>query len=771
MNPAARRLIKLHDIFLYVSIFISFLAVITAYSTPLWLTLGFPVGMVGAHLFYRSGRAKPSHNRWWNALILAVAALSLFDYLFNTLIDVMAIGVRFVLVLTLIKLFSRQGPRDEFQLYALSFLTLAGASALSEQFFFGIYFGLYVLTGTFALALLHLKTEAQKSLPLDALRHSPFDRLYATILATISLMIFASSLLVFFAFPRIGLGFFADPARSSIPISGFSDTIDFGAHGSVRDNPTVVMRVEFEDGPPDDYAGYRWRVMAFDEFDGQSWNRTDRRSERRLSHGLNRNYDLRSLYTGPMRRELGDEAIQMEIYLEPLGRNVVPTIWPTTNLRMGAADTPRMLNHATAFLKTDGYGDLHHSLSGDIGLSYQITVATPPSPQTILGAQGQPLSPAEEKRYLQLPDVDPRVSDLAVDLTEGASGNYEKAEVVGQYLTTSYDYTLDLPELEGSDPVAEFLFDHREGHCEYFATTAAVLLRSAGVPTRVVNGFLGGDWNDVGEYLTVRQGDAHAWIEVYVPDMGWVPYDPTPAIESSFLDRSGLGRFLSDSADALRHGWTRWFLEYDLRRQVRFFRDIADALSPASDDDDHRREGSRTDEEDDDEGQTVPLRIIVFLGGWLVLVGTSYIRGRTYRDVTHWRFAAGLTLGVVAGAAWVGWFQGYQWWWTTTGAVSVFVASAIPAWQRRARLPSDLRLATALFDGIERRATRRDLARRPGEGPGTYLERLAGEKPTAAAQLRVFRKLYLEARFGRRQLDDAHRDKLKQSARAVRSAL
>src|SRR5699024_1231471 len=113
----------------------------------------------------------------------------------------------------------------------------------------------------------------------------------------------------------------------------------------------------------------------------------------------------------------------------------------------------------------------------------------------------------------------------------------------------NFQYTLDLPKTTG-EPVEDFLFNTQRGHCEYFASSAVLMLRSIGVPARMVNGFLGGTWNDVGDYLTVRQGDAHAWVEVFVPKLGWIPFDPTPPLEISFSARSGFFLFLSDFHDA-----------------------------------------------------------------------------------------------------------------------------------------------------------------------------------------------------------------------------
>src|SRR6202008_3744488 len=109
-------------------------------------------------------------------------------------------------------------------------------------------------------------------------------------------------------------------------------------------------------------------------------------------------------------------------------------------------------------------------------------------------------------------------------------------------------------------PLEDFLFVQRRGHCEYFATALAILLRTQGIPTRVVNGFFGGEWNEFGGYYAVRQGDAHAWVEGYFPEAGWVMFDPTPTAP---LSRGGIFGFFDRLYDAARIRWFTYVIDYD----------------------------------------------------------------------------------------------------------------------------------------------------------------------------------------------------------------
>ncbi len=769
MIPYVRQLTGLHNLFLTIVVLLAYGSVVTGGALAFWLTLGFPIAMVGAHLFQRARLATPDQNKWWNALIMVVLAGSVFEYFTSSFADPLVIGVRFVLILTLIKLFSRQGGRDELQIYALTFLTLAAASTFNEDFSYGIFFGLYVLSGTFGLALFHLKTEAGRHLQLRAPRTSPFDRYYVSILAGISAIIFISSVLIFFAFPRVGLGLFVDQSRESLSLAGFSENIEVGDHGSVRDNPSVVLRAEFEDGQPSNYTTFRWRTMTFDHYEGGGWSRSQRDSERNARHSRDRVYDLDFLYTPGLREHLDREPQhRIQIYLEPLGTNVLPSLWPSASVRLGLDnDVNRLIPGRTPSLTTDAYGDLRHTMRAEQGMTYRLEVYEPPSGDVLRRQSGRQLSEEDAQRYLQLADVDPRITRLAEELTADAESNFEKAEAIGSHFFREFDYTLDLPPVVGDDPLASFLFETQRGHCEYFASSAAVMLRTVGVPTRVVNGFLGGTWNDVGDYLTVRQGDAHAWIELFVPELGWIPYEPTPPIESTFLERSGVLQFIADTNDAMRQAWLKWVLEYDLQAQVSMLREAGRILSPSGVSD-----GPDTRQDDSSEQEGLPLRLFIFWTGWLTLLAFTLFRAQTHRHPEKIRYGLGLLALMTIGGVWTGWFQGWTGIWTTTGASSVFLAGLIPVLVRRQAEPSQLREATRHFATIERQAHRAGITRRPDEGAAHFLTRLGARLPSDSTEdLQRFTRLYLDIRFGGRTLGPRQTEELRTHTRAITTAI
>ncbi len=137
---------------------------------------------------------------------------------------------------------------------------------------------------------------------------------------------------------------------------------------------------------------------------------------------------------------------------------------------------------------------------------------------------------------LELPDVDPRIPALAEERTADARDDGERARALLDVFRSGFRYSLEPGDVGDQDPLARFLFETRLGHCEYFASSLAVLLRAAGVPSRIVNGYRGGEWNEYGKYFLVRQSDAHSWVEAWIDDE-WQLLDPTPAGAGSHHDR------------------------------------------------------------------------------------------------------------------------------------------------------------------------------------------------------------------------------------------
>jgi cbb3-type cytochrome oxidase subunit 3 len=177
------------------------------------------------------------------------------------------------------------------------------------------------------------------------------------------------------------------------------------------------------------------------------------------------------------------------------------------------------------------------------------------------------------EHYLQLPEMDSRVAALARLVTRNKTNNYDKAAAIEKYLIKEYSYSLEGGH-DPADPLSDFLFKRKSGHCEYFSTAFVVMARLSGIAARPVGGFYGGVYNDVGDFIAVRQADAHSWAEVYFTGMGWITFDPTPA--SEVLVGANVGFFASMGRyyDSLELQWYKWVIRWNLERQLEFLREI-----------------------------------------------------------------------------------------------------------------------------------------------------------------------------------------------------
>jgi hypothetical protein len=186
----------------------------------------------------------------------------------------------------------------------------------------------------------------------------------------------------------------------------------------------------------------------------------------------------------------------------------------------------------------------------------------------------------DTKKYLQLPDRDfGKIVELVRELTVGKS-EVEMVNVILHYLKGGrFAYSLrNLPVTV--NPIDDFLFTYKYGNCEYFASTMAVMLRTAGIPSRLVGGYRGGYFNTIGGYYLVTQNNAHVWVEVYFSNKGWVRMDPTPSAISAFTDSSRKGVLFRIRLifDAMNYYWNSMIISYDLNKQISLFVGVKNAV-------------------------------------------------------------------------------------------------------------------------------------------------------------------------------------------------
>jgi hypothetical protein len=214
-------------------------------------------------------------------------------------------------------------------------------------------------------------------------------------------------------------------------------------------------------------------------------------------------------------------------------------------------------------------------------VQYEVLSEIPAKSRMFTGVPTEDQIPEHVRlRYLQLPpDIDPRIAELAGRITKKEKSAFENAALVESYLKRNYVYTPNLSWTPGPQPLSTFLFEAKAGHCEYFASSMAILLRAAGIPTRLINGFLMGEYNPVsGDYI-IRQSDAHSWVEVYVPSRGWMEFDPTPPDPNA--GEINLAMQIGHYIDAAEQLWNSYIIVYDFSAQQQLFRSAQESVQTA----------------------------------------------------------------------------------------------------------------------------------------------------------------------------------------------
>jgi len=474
---------------------------------------------------------------------------------------------RLILSLTAIKLLQRKSDRDWIFLYLMAFFEVLLAAGLSISALYLLAFLLYVFVMACTIIVFEIRKTARSTREKLA-PHQPADpkepigiRLFRLPLTAAVLIFFivAFALPLFFVLPRVGGAGIGTGQGSVSASSGFSDTVRLGGIGDILQSDEVVMRVRIEGGETDDQA-FKWRGVALDTFDNKAWSRT------------------RAAAKEPRLRSDRD-TIQLEY---PRGRGAV-TI---QTVYLEPLDTPVLFALPRAIIVQGNFPVLYRDRHGAISfnrigerISYKVlSDRSLPAPDRLRMDRRE--YAVELGNYLQLPsDLDGRIADLAYQVTADSRNRYDAAVAVESYLQNNFRYSLSM-RASGPQPLADFLFNVREGHCEYFATAMAIMLRTQGIATRVVNGFADGQYNETAGVWVVRQRNAHSWVEVYFPaEDVWVPFDPTPFAGRPQGAAGSLAERISNYIEALETFWIQYFVAFDNQEQRSLFTSIRRGFS------------------------------------------------------------------------------------------------------------------------------------------------------------------------------------------------
>jgi hypothetical protein len=490
--------------------------------------------------------------------------------------DPIPVIVEFAAALQVIRLITRRGAAHDHQVILLALLHLIAGTVLGGGLTYALALMGFLIFTPGALVLSHLRREVEGNyrqgardrtgMPVDVPRILRSRRVigkgFLLFTCSLSLPVFLFSAFLFLLFPRVGFAWLSVPPISPSRVVGFSNRVNLGGVGTIRTDPTLVMRVLPSDlkgnADPPTRRNFYLRGAVFDVYERGVWTREGASSFRPAIH------DNEVL----LRRTPRENDRTLLIDLDRIDPPVV--FLPGEAVAFDILSGKRRPRQGRSVVNVDARGQLHYSNLEDQGLTYKVYL--PPKGLIFPERERQ----GHLRRYLLLPPkLSPRIGKLAEDLTAGKETPLEIARALEKSLRTQYKYDLSSPSGGAKDPLDHFLFESKRGHCEFYSTAMAMMLRVRGVPSRNVTGFVGGTFNRFGGFYSVRQGDAHSWVEAYLPERGWIRFDPTPpsSAEPQAIAQGALG-VMREILEAASQSWKQNVEGFDVDKQVGILRRI-----------------------------------------------------------------------------------------------------------------------------------------------------------------------------------------------------
>lgn len=542
-----------------------------------WVSVAVVLGLAFALSVRESWQRHPAVKHLDTVALLLVLAVQVARVLMD--VPVLDVLVEFAAALQVIRLATRKGAAHDQQVIVLALLHLIAGTVLGGGLGYGLCFLGVLVVAPGALVLSHLRREVEGNyrqgardrtgLPVDVPRilrsRRVVGRSFLAVTCLLSIPIFVFTAILFVLFPRVGLSLLLMNRGHAGRMIGFSARVDLGEVGVLRSDPTLAMRIERPDlgeNPPA-RVSMHLRGTALDSYDGRAWSQGDaahpaadvnKEGYLRLDHDADHR-EPQAIFTNP-----SDKVWKVE--LEPIDPPVIFFPPGATGLHLRTRGDAR----GSALRGPDG--EFRYNPGDDRGLKYEIFVSAKGAPTFAV------LPQRDRPRYLSLPaDLPMRIRSLADEWTRGAATSLEKANAIQRHLRTEYRYDLGSPSGKSKQPLDDFLFESRRGHCEFYSTAMAVMLRTVGVPSRNVTGFVGGSYNRFGRFYAVRQGDAHSWVEAFIDDgssaeAGWRTFDPTPPADAApKSEMGGFWAWLRDILEASSQRWERHVVGYDFHQQ------------------------------------------------------------------------------------------------------------------------------------------------------------------------------------------------------------
>ena len=482
-------------------------------------------------------------ERWAN---VATVCYLLFVPADNLLLsrDLIRATVHLIIFVAAIKVLSARTARDNAIVGLVAFLEMLAAAVNASSLTFLLLLLVFWAATLAALASAEIRGAMRGR--ATAAGTAGIGGWLGLLTGVAGVVVLALTVTLFLVLPRTARFALERLAPRAQRVSGFAAEITLGQPGEIRRNSTPMLHVHFAGSEPP--AGLHWRGTALAEFDGRRWYNSPRGGAV-LRTGES---GYVQLVSDDQRRRLG-------------ARSFYEVVLDGASEYLFFAGLPEVVHVNTDMLVRTPSGGVKLPFGGSGGMRYAV--------YTYLGGgaaldESPPanLSPQERDFHLRLPPVDGRTMALARAITGGAPDDAARARSIEQYLRAHFAYSLQAEESTSQDPLAEFLYERRKGHCEYFASAMAVLLRELWIPSRVATGYLGGTANPLTGWVVIRASDAHAWVEAWIPGQGWTTYDPTPS--GAGWDRAGLWTRLGMYLDAAETFWQEWVVGYDQDRQL-----------------------------------------------------------------------------------------------------------------------------------------------------------------------------------------------------------
>ncbi len=617
-------------------VLLGLLALLAPIPLPFNEVVGWPsiiLFWLAAALYLRrslTGKTRPLPSWAMNLLGLVYLPFLVLDFSWFWQGRVLRPLVHLALFALAVKLFGLEQEKDKWHVFLLTFFIFLAAMGTSVHPTVVVYMVAFLLLGLVLLA----RFGAYHVLSNHGLAgRLPTPIPFSGFIAAGTLLTLVLAVPLFAILPRLGRPYLVGPGGGvggAMQSARFLERIGMDVIGRGRSSRVVAMRFEYDTPPPSGHE-MRFRAAVYNEYLGDGWSRGKVRTQR-----LARQRDgFFHVADGQPRSWLG-------VWLEPIASPglVLPVEALTVDVGVVA-------------MNLDDGGLVHLHFRRPDTLRYRVGLS--PSAELELSS-GLPEPPplSEEDRRVG----GERIAALAAEVA-GTGDAVEQARRIQSFLMREYPYSLDLLGMRSDNPVEDFLFNWRRGHCEYFASAMVLMLRAVGIPARLVTGYLGGEYNPFEDYYVARQSNAHAWVEAFLPDGGWTTFDPTPPAGLPASEKLGWSLLASQAYDYLLFRWDRYVLTFGFYDQLGIARRMAVFWSqlwrrdesgdrqsqvaqaaPRDEDPESQRESSGSSWQPS-AVQVLPMALVLLLGAWWTwrhrpaFTGTRayrQLRGRLEKD-------------------------------------------------------------------------------------------------------------------------------------------